>query len=60
VKVALEVGEQLTTSILPGVPFQKFVGELIICSDRGYINDLNRGAKGMERSAFGVRNGIAI
>ena len=57
-KVALEVGEELTASMLPGVPFQKFVGELILFRDStaGYNNDLGRGVEAMEMSAVRVRN----
>lgn len=59
IKIALEVGEELAASMLPGVPFQKFVGELKIHLNEVavYINDLEGGVEGMERSAVRVRNG---
>jgi hypothetical protein len=59
IKIALEVGEELAASMPSGVHFQKFVGELMLYWDSvtGYINDLNRGAEAMDRSAVRVRNG---
>lgn len=58
VKVALEVGEELTATILLGVTFQKFVGELMLYRESvaGYINYLGKGVDGMERSVVRVRN----
>jgi len=52
-KIFIEVGEELSASMLLGVPFQKFVGELMLYRGTAtrYINDLNRGVEGMDRSA---------